>query len=143
MLKALAVVGLCLAASGYVAPRAAMAEDGGGACGGKLIDYVPFMVDGQKVGQLQMYYNAANGNNCAIMLHSGPTWGSARDTGVGLYAVNDKNVISATLAFERKSTFKYQAGPVRTPGRNRCISAGGGITFKGTHKTLFTPRHCG
>lgn len=143
MLKPLAAIGLCLAVSGYVAPRAALAEDGGGSCGGKLIDYIPFMVDGQKVGQLQMYYNAANGNNCAIMLHSGPTWGSARDTGVGLYVIDNKGYIAETLAFQRKSTFKYQAGPVWAKGRNRCVTAGGGISFKGAHKTLFTSRHCG
>lgn len=140
MVRAITALALCLAGSGYVEPRAAFAADGGGDCRGKVIDYVPYKArDGSRIGQLQLYWNAADGTNCAIMYHGGPTWGQASRTNVTLF------VSSAGQAREIKrneGNFRYQAGPIRTAGTGRCIAAAGGLTYKGSYYNNFTEYHC-
>jgi hypothetical protein len=126
----------------YVMAPQAKAADGGGGCSGKLIEYVPFTVSGQKIGQLQLYYNAQTGANCALMLHGGSTWGVARDTGVALYRKRRGDQNYSQPAYQR-GAFRYQAGPIRTAGDGWCVMAGGGITHAGKHRSLYTSAHCG
>lgn len=142
MMKPAIMLGLAVLTTTVVARDGAVAADGGGGCGGQLIEYVPFNVNGQKVGQLQFYYNAQNGNNCAVMYHGGPSWGALRDTGVLLAKAPSRSGPFRQAAFERKD-FRYQAGPIRTEGRNVCVYAGGGIDWAGKHHTLYTRIHCG
>ncbi|MGY4396311.1 hypothetical protein ACVWZA_001484 [Sphingomonas sp. UYAg733] len=143
MMKCLLLAGAIIAgASLYVMTSQAEAADGDGGCGGRLIEYVPFNVGGQKIGQLQLYYNAQTGTNCAVMLHGGPTWGVARDTGVALYRKRRGDQSYSQPVFQR-DTFRYQAGPIRTAGDGWCVRAGGGITHAGRHYTLYTGDHCG
>ncbi|MEG3175762.1 hypothetical protein U1872_05935 [Sphingomonas sp. RB3P16] len=142
-MKGLLLAGVVVAgASLYMMMPQAKAADGDAGCGGKLIEYVPFTVNGQKIGQLQLYYNAQNGMNCAVMLHGGATWGVARDTGVALFRKRRGDQYYTEPAFER-DTFRYQAGPIRTAGDGWCVKGGGGITHGGKHYTLYTGDHCG
>ena len=110
-------------------------------CGGNLIEYVPVVVDGEKIGQLQLYYNPGNGKNCAIMLHGGPTWGVPIDTGVLLAKAPRRNGSYSQAGYQRE-VFRHQAGPVRTDGRGQCVYAGGGIDWKGQRRSVFTGQHC-
>lgn len=139
MIRTIAVLGFCLAATSYIEPRAAQAADGDGDCPGKLIDYVPYTArDGSRIGQLQLYWNAADETNCAIMFHGGPTWGKATQTNVTLFL---KTSSGAQEIKRQQDSFKYQAGPIRTSGRNRQISAAGGLTYKGAYYNGYTEYH--
>ena len=152
MMKAfLAVTAIAVASSGFArdaavaadaAPGLESAAAGQGSCGGKLVEYVPFVVGGKKIGQLQLYYNARNGKNCAIMYHGGPTWGIRKDTGVLLAKSATRNGAYHQAAYQRDD-FTHQAGPITTVGRDKCVYAGGGISYNGKHHTKYTGFHCG
>src|SRR3954454_16264160 len=74
----------CLAGSAtaaLIASAPASAGDGG-ACAGSLIDTRNAIWDGKKIGELDVYYDAATGRNCAKMNHAGATWGKRVWTGV-------------------------------------------------------------
>ncbi|MGJ3627520.1 hypothetical protein AB5I41_12135 [Sphingomonas sp. MMS24-JH45] len=122
------MLGFVVLTTAAVARDDAIAADGGGGCGGKLIEDVPFNVNGQQVGQLQFYYNAQNGNNCAVMYHGGPSWRCA----IPACSLPARPIVAAfaQAAFEREN-YRYQAGPIRTVGRDRCVYAGGGIDWGG------------
>ncbi|KQU47389.1 hypothetical protein ASG67_14100 [Sphingomonas sp. Leaf339] len=141
MIKRLTLAAVVLAATGSFFVQPSNAADGGGQCGGNLVGYKRIMAGNTVVGELQLYYNPANGNNCASTFHSGPTWGVSLDTGVALYRSSNGQTPTSPAGFERQN-FRYQAGPIRTDGRNRCIISGGGITYQGQHYTVYTQAHC-
>ena len=82
--RVFAVAGLIAAAiigafsvGGSTAADAAAAD-----CPGSLIESRNLNVGGKKVGELDVYYNAATGKNCARMNHAGSTWGKKLKTRV-------------------------------------------------------------
>jgi len=99
-------------------------------CAGNLIDYsVVRTQSGQTIGELALYYDSANGNNCAVFNHAGPTWGLQTFTEV---MINDCNGGTCPSSSARDAgPYAYRAGPVRIYGRGRCIRASGSIRYQG------------
>jgi hypothetical protein len=129
MLPAVAVATFAAAAA---APPAHAAD---GTCGGNLIFTKAIKDDkDRKLGELNVYFNPANGNNCARTVHSDRTWGQAMRTTVALNRCY-KGIGPGDPCFfdpdkdERHDTgsFKYFAGPVSINAENRCIWAIGWI----------------
>ncbi len=78
-LVAIALLGAALAAAlalGGTTPADAQS----GNCPGSLIESRNLNVGGKKVGELDVYYDAATGRNCARMNHAGDTWGKKLQT---------------------------------------------------------------
>ncbi|MGO1072789.1 hypothetical protein [Lysobacter sp. CA199] len=112
-------------------------------CPGKLVELKPIRNSaGQKLAELQLYYDAATGKNCARTMHSGTTWGKSRHTEVLLQTCKRENFdprngcSAPRLALSDWGNFKYQAGPVSVNGRNRCVFAQGSIV-DGARPTAF------
>jgi len=129
-MKRLLATLLLLAATGTAAAQS---------CGGNLIAVRDVHRDpsGQnrasypKVGELQVYYNPANGNNCARMMHAGSTWDVPRYTWIalGTCAPSRRNdCLSGTHRTFQNGVYRFQAGPVRRAGRGKCLAATGMIS---------------
>lgn len=125
-------------------------------CPGKLIAVKPIRDSaGKKLAELQLYYSAATGKNCARTMHSSATWGKPLHTEVFLQTCKRKHFSSRKGCNASKphradndwGTFRYQAGPVSVYGRNRCVAAQGSIvTEPGGRPTAFRVNirgHCG
>lgn len=116
-------------------------------CGGNLIDYKPVRIGGEKVGELQLYYNSGNGKNCAVFSHAGPTWGKALTTSVEVYVCkpnrNNCGVWQWDPWWDRDDgTYAYQAGPVRIVGEDKCVQAIGYLDYKGQTGIAVSDVHC-
>lgn len=112
------------------------------ACGGSLIAHKPVNVGGQQIAQLQVYYNPGNGNNCAMMVHGGPTWGVPLNTRVSIArCVNGCAAYTSPVAID-DNTYSFHAGPVAIPGRGHCVWAQGSITWQGAVHTVNSKGHC-
>ncbi|MEH6419856.1 hypothetical protein [Pseudomonas sp. CGJS7] len=107
------------------------------ACPGKLIAMKVIRQgypDGPKLGELQVYWDAASGKNCARTVHSSRTWDKPHWTSVSLRTCTRSNFNASTgscaasspLKVDQK-VYRYQAGPVSLSGTDRCLSAQGGI----------------
>lgn len=126
-------------------------------CGGRLIDVRNIHVNGpstKKIGELQLYYNAATGRNCAKTVHSAATWNKRLRTGVGLGICNNRkdrvcNHPDHPGSKRGKYTFDvgwyfFEAGPVRLAAAGKCIRAAGYIIYKGkTRHARTIYGHCG
>lgn len=114
-------------------------------CGGKLIDYLPLRDNGVLIGQLQMYYNASNGRNCAILKHAQSTWNKPLYTMVALFRCpryGDPDTTCRRVEMQY-GNFRYQAGPISTPGEGKCIVAQGSMhSSRGNLVNLHTRKHC-
>lgn len=143
------LLGLVLVAAPF-AP--ALAQE----CGGRLVEVRNIMGDGanpQKLGELQLYYNASNGNNCARTMHSAATWGVETPTAVSLGICDnrrdrtcnhpqlDPNPNPNRFAYDSRP-YRYQAGPVRVHAPSQCVRAGGSIFRNGKHHTVLMYGHC-
>lgn len=133
MLKQVAVLSLVVVATGYGA-QPAEALDPKTECGGKLVNYVPVRTDqgnGPKIGQLELYYNAGNGNHCAIFYHGGPTWDKRLFTAVWMYPHprRPSNTPFPGGYVDDGDYYRFQAGPVRV--KSRCVFAAGNIKYQG------------
>ncbi|SDY32994.1 hypothetical protein SAMN04487939_101859 [Lysobacter sp. yr284] len=105
-------------------------------CPGKLVGLKPIKnPSGQKLAELQLYYDANSGKNCARTMHSSATWGQNRHTTVLLQTCKQENFhprngCSKPLLYnEDWGNRKYQAGPVSVAGENRCVFVQGGIVM--------------
>lgn len=107
------------------------------ACPGKLIAMKEIRQgypDGPKLGELQLYWDAASGKNCARTVHSARTWDKPHWTQVSISTCTRANYdarygscpISAPHRFDQ-NVYRFQAGPRSLPGENRCVSVQGGI----------------
>ncbi|WP_242108534.1 hypothetical protein [Luteimonas aquatica] len=123
-------------------------------CPGKLIEVKPIRnASGLKLAELQVYYNAATGKNCARTMHSSATWGKYHHTEVLLQTCKRENFSlrngcsAPRLALTDWGNFKYQAGPVSVYGKGRCVfSQGSIVTISGGHATphrVEISGHCG
>lgn len=124
--------------------NATHAED---TCGGTLIDYKSVKFGGETVGQLNLYYNSANGNNCAVFHHAGPTWGKSLVTSVEVYVCkpnrNSCGVWQWDPWWDRdEGKYSYRAGPVRIYGRDRCVQSIGYVEYKGDARLAVSGVHC-
>src|SRR3954447_7550557 len=82
-LRTLALLTSSAVALAVGAVAAPTAEAGTGDCAGNLIARkVARAGDGTAVGEVVVYYNASNGNNCARFNHIGPSYGVARETSI-------------------------------------------------------------
>lgn len=106
------------------------------ACEGNLIALRNLVKNGNKIGELQVYWNPATGRNCARTMHGGSTWGQQLFTEVFLSTCprNRRNECGwqSNYVMDR-GWYYYQAGPVSRNGANRCWSAAGGITINGLY----------
>ncbi len=101
-------------------------------CGGKLIGYSRIYSNGLTIGQLQLYYNAANGNNCAVLKHASPTWGVSLRTKVDLFTCTDSTCARPANPRDIDTGYyRYEAGPVRIYGKGRCVAAVGTMDYRG------------
>lgn len=104
-------------------------------CGGTLVNYEPARnAAGQKVGEIALYYNAANGNNCVVFNHSGPTWGVSLYTYIALHdcgPTGSTQGATCTLKSKDANYYLYRAGPIRMYGAGRRVIADGYINYRG------------
>lgn len=117
-----------LSASGVVAAQA---------CPGKLVAMKVIRQgypDGPKLGEVQLYWDAASGKNCARTVHSGRTWDKPHWTQASIRTCTRSNYdprygscASGSPYRNDQKVYKFQAGPVSLPGENRCVSVQGGI----------------
>ncbi len=120
-------------------------------CGGNLIDHKPVWTGGQKVGELALYYNSANGNNCAVFSHAGPTWGQTLYTMVEVYVCKPMGGAYPTNCAiwqwspwwsKDAGYYAYRAGPVHVYGQGHCVQAMGYITYRGANHLATSGMHC-
>ena len=127
------LLALLLASSAFFASTEARAET----CPGNLIGVKPLLWgDGARLGELQLYYNPANGRNCARVVHGGETWGQRRRTDVmietctrAMFRANG-NTCPPVASIPRRTwqgVTRYSTNTVSLPGRGRCVDATGGI----------------
>lgn len=119
----------------------AEAADGGGSCGGKLVERVYVKAGSTTIGQTRLYYDSAKRTACAITLHGGPTAKKRADTGVLLARSAPPSGDYQQAAYQR-GNYVTQAGPIRADVTGRCYYSGGGITYGGKHYTVYTGVHC-
>lgn len=151
MRAAMMVAGLALAS--VALPAAAQ-------CAGKLVDHRniylnPNAANKTKIGELQVYYHAASGKNCAVVKHGGPTWGVRMPTAVSIGVCRnasdrrcnhpdlDPNANPAKFDYEIYNGVEY-AGPVKVSAPESCIRAAGYLYYKGAYRhapTIYG--HCG
>lgn len=120
------MVSTCLVAGAAPAANAAVP------CGGyRLIDTYNIPKSGPKKGVIELYYNAANGKNCAI----------ARGSKVGVtYKSVTISLSKGTFADHDYGQFSQYAGPVYLSAKHKCINVSGWI---GKSKRDVYGVHCG
>ncbi|MCC8539356.1 hypothetical protein ACDH70_05785 [Xanthomonas axonopodis pv. poinsettiicola] len=116
-------------------------------CGGNLIDHKPVSIAGERVGELQLYYNSGNGRNCAVFAHLGSTRGKPLLTSVEVYVCKPNRTNCGVWQWDPwwdrdDGTYAYQAGPVRIDGRDKCVQAMGYLDYRGQTAVAVSGVHC-
>ena len=155
LIKRLASAGALIAvlAAGITIAGSAPAGAAAG-CAGSLIESRNLNVGGKKVGELDVYYNAATGKNCARMNHAGSTWGKRLKTRVWVGICSERKPGGKTCHYDAKTDavdvgrYRYYAGPATTKksARGRCIAASGYLWIGGRRHVVSTQPwvgHCG
>jgi hypothetical protein len=145
ILSVFAAFGL-LAATLTLAPTAASAATGD--CSGNNIISKPLMYNDTKIGELDVYYNASTGVNCAKMNHGGPTWGVSRDTYVYIAKCQATSPTGTCYVMDDDfdfGSYSFYAGPVKVTAGTHCIQANGWIYWNGAERKVATGQtvHCG
>ena len=124
------ICSFAIALAGIAFSSGALAQS----CPGTLVGLKPIKNPaGQKLAELQLYYDAASGKNCARTMHSSATWGQSRHTEVLLQTCKRENFhasngCSKPFAYDQDwGDRKYQAGPVLVAGAKRCVFVQGSI----------------
>lgn len=132
IVTSLGALAMALTVLPVLAATPAVAVEG---CGGNLVKVKDLrMPNGTKIGELQVFYNPSNGNNCAEMHHGGPTWGVNRLTMVDInkcqttVPTGNCNVVDDATKVENVA---FWAGPVVVHAGAHCIRAGGWIDWQG------------
>lgn len=143
---ALAVAGLSVAAPG------ASATQTSSSCVGTLVQDTPLIGDqsGKTLGYVELYWDSATGQNCAITESSSYTWGKPKYMGVWLTrcTTDNPNVECANESTNTPSnyndgTFSYYAGPVSVPGAGYCVTFMGEIAYDNDEGVYDSPAgHC-
>lgn len=113
----------------------AMPEARAQSCGGNLIGVKPLLWgDGARLGELQLYYNPANGRNCGRVVHGGETWGKRRNTSVAIetctravFRDNNRTCPYGSPSQTWTGVTRYYTSPVSLPGQGRCVDLTGSI----------------
>jgi hypothetical protein len=145
------LVGSLLVGLGLVSSSADAAN---GRCAGKLIESRNLVVNRHKVGELDVYYNARTGRNCARMNHAGRTWGKRLRTRVWIGICAERTPGNKVCHYNpstdgvNQGRFRFYAGPVRTKvsARGHCIAASGYLWIRGQRHAVGTNPwvgHCG
>lgn len=122
-------------------------------CGGNLIGVKPLLWgDGTRLGEVQLYYNPANGRNCARVVHGGATWGKPRLTDVFIETCTRKvfNNNNRTCPQGGATPSRYWSGvvsyvttAVSLPGQGRCVDVVGGIARRANSNVMTAARLAG
>jgi hypothetical protein len=123
-------------------------------CAGSLIESQPLVVGGEKVGELNVYYDSASGKNCAKMNHAGSTWGKRLKTRVWIGICSERKAGAKVCHYDTNTDavdvghYRYYAGPATTKksAKGRCIAASGYLWINGTRHVVGTKPwvgHCG
>jgi hypothetical protein len=133
----------------FTAPSAQAATT----CGGNLIGVKPLLWgDGTRLGEVQLYYNPANGRNCARVVHGGETWGKPRLTDVTIETCTRKvfNNNNRTCPPGASTPRRYWSGvvgyvttSVSLPGKGRCVDVVGGIARRTNSSVMTASRLAG
>ena len=153
MLTAGALVGLAILATVWLS-GSSQARAASGSCAGSLIESRNLNVGGKKVGELDVYYNSANGRNCARMNHAGSTWGKKLKTRVWVGICSETKPTNGTCHYNAATdavdvgSYAYYAGPATTKASaaGRCIAASGYLWIDGKRYAVGTSPwvgHCG
>ena len=129
ILAAVAIATVAVISAGPTS-RASAADE----CGGNLI-FTKAIRDNQdrKVGELNVYYSAATGMNCAKTMHAGRTWDKKMYTSVQLrrcyqgVGPGDPCFGAPENIRSDHGNFAFYAGPVKINAENRCIWAIGHV----------------
>ncbi|GAA4077861.1 hypothetical protein [Actinomadura miaoliensis] len=107
-------------------------------CTGRLIHRWPLRHANTTIGELVLYWNAANKTNCARMNHLGPTRGVRLRTAVWLAACRERRGSTCTpVAGSPKAedgVYASYAGPVTVHAAGRCVHAAGDIYYQGAKR---------
>ena len=134
----LALAGVALAAT--VALPASSTHAAATTCAGNLIFTKPVKdAKHRRVGELDVYWDAATGTNCALTKHGGRTWGKTLRTTITLWRC--KQGVKAGQdcgglvqdSVKQDGSYAYQAGPVTLKTRHRCIFVLGDILLPNGH----------
>ncbi len=119
-------------------------------CGGSLIGLKQMRTaNGTVIGELAIYYNASNGNNCARFNHRGPAYGATRLTAVTIRSCTQTAPSSTCTSRGQtkvdKDEYAYYAGPVAVESRGHCINVQGWMMWNGTYRNVGTQgaKYCG
>ena len=98
-------------------------------------------------------YNSATGKNCAVTMKRYRVGKAVRTFGDHLYVSLAARPLGPTTADGDSGEFKYYAGPVYVPARDRCVQWGGGAELlvpanwvpRGYFNSAYKSRweHCG
>jgi hypothetical protein len=149
---AAALIVAALSAAFISGPAPAAGAAGG--CAGSLVESRNLNVGGKKVGELNVYYDAASGKNCAKMNHAGSTWGKRLKTRVWVGICSERTPGNGTCHYDANTDavdvgdYQYYAGPAttKTSARGRCIAASGYLWIDGKRYAIGTSPwvgHCG
>lgn len=122
------------------APTVAVAPEGPAApagigCGERIV-HKGIHAGGRRVAWLDVYYNRSTGGKCAVTVHTGPSWGVARYT--------TARISGGGLSASIGSTEAYRTNRVALSGvRGVCVSAKGGISWRGEMRTTTVRGLCG
>jgi hypothetical protein len=137
-----------------VAAPAASASGGYGSCGSGyyLIDTYPLkLTTGANTGgaKVLLYYNSSNGYNCAITQTTGASFGRSHQK-IGIELTSSEGFLASRYHREDVGSYRYYAGPVYVPGRDRCIDVYGWLSYYTPYGTLVSKYeggaeqvHCG
>ncbi|MFI2362443.1 hypothetical protein [Promicromonospora sp. NPDC019610] len=119
------------------------------ACTSTLVDSEPLRSPSganSGIGRLELYYNSSTGNNCAMVVHTGASYGVAAETYVSIVrcaeTVWDGECNEASGFDSDYGNFSYYAGGVRVSAPNNCISTAGSIKWNGVYHTATIGGHC-
>jgi len=120
---------------------------------GTLIETDKLTYNGTTYGYLNLYYNSANGYNCAETTSASATYGKSKPMSVDLTVCKEKSPGNTCTALSYNKPYydsdggyySYYAGPVGVYGKGHCISIYGQINWNG-HDYYYEPDtavHCG
>jgi hypothetical protein len=106
---------------------------------GSLIESDPIKSGSTTLGYLNVYYNSANGYNCAETTSASATYGVSKFTSVWIYTCTQTSPGSTCTARSEyapymavdQGNYSYYAGPVGVNGSGHCIYAWGEIDWTG------------
>jgi hypothetical protein len=87
---------------------------------------------GEKIGEVQVFYDRTDGTNCALTVHTGRMKRVYAYTRVSLTVCQERtpgNTCTPQATAVDDGTFHSYAGAVTLPARGRCISAIGAMDY--------------